>query len=111
LQIKLVRDVTNQFVISLKADAAKYEIDTWSTQYNDYVNWLRLPESPTPFVDNLAKTRGLSREELFKKIDIKVTVISTLQGVQHTFEDRLKAAATHDEMDSVVAEFQKNQPT
>jgi uncharacterized protein YidB (DUF937 family) len=62
-------------------------------------------------VDNLAKTRGLSREELFKKIDIKVTVISTLQGVQHTFEDRLKAAATHDEMDSVVAEFQKNQPT
>jgi hypothetical protein len=109
-QITAIRDATNKIVSTLKANAAKYEIDTWSTQYNDYVNWLRAPESPTPFTDNLAKTRGLTREELFKKIDNKVIAISTLQGIQHAFEDKLKAATTQSEMDSVVTEFNNSKP-
>lgn len=96
------RNDFNLKIEQIKKDNAAYEIDTWNIQNNEWTMYIANNESTTPYVNALAEARGISREELMEKIGIKIIAIATLQGTQHSIEDKIKLTETFEELNKII---------
>jgi len=101
-KIAAIRSYFGGKVAGLKADAAPYEVETWSVQTAEYSAWAANNATPTPYVSALAAARGMPLAALMGKIGFKVAGLASIQGAQQALEDVVKAATTEAEVDAVV---------
>lgn len=77
------------------------EKQTWAKQQDEVAAYLADNSAPTPTLDGLAQSRGISREEMLEKAVAKVTAFEPLSvaivGRQQAYEDMIKAIAADDE--------------
>lgn len=97
-----IRAHFEQIMMGVRATVAEYEVQTWDTQREELVRYLRDPQEPTPYVDALAAARGETRDTLFPKIQGKVQQLAAIQGTQQALEKRVEAAATMSELENIV---------
>ncbi len=78
-----------KIIDDIKSKYSPYELESFVDQRNEWRIYKQDPTSITPFVDAIAKARGITREILFEKIEKKVLSIATLQGLQKLEEQKL----------------------
>lgn len=86
---KVNQDFTNS-VNSLTTSIPKDEIATWTKQENEARAWLIDNNTPTPLIDAICSSRGVSKEYLVSKIiekaDAYTVAIGTLTGIRQKQE-------------------------
>lgn len=111
LKQQLIDKINNSYSTKVKEIASKYpdtERDTWSIQQSEWTEWIKNPSSTkTPFVDTLAQARGISREEMLKRIGENVKLFAYLLGLKQQFLDKAKKAKTEDELKNIEKEITK----
>ena len=104
---QLVKDTVQSLVDKIKSKYAQFEVESFLDQREEWRRWISDPNAPTPYVDALAAARGISKEELMKRIGRKVTALATLQGKQQALIDKIEAATTIEELEMIDQELQK----
>lgn len=102
-KIAAIRAYFGNMVDALKADAAPYEVETWSVQTAEYSAWMADNATATPYVSALAAARGLTLDALMGKIGAKVAGLATIQGTQHALETAANAATTEAQLQEILA--------
>ena len=105
ISFKLKENFSNTIKL-ITSKYAEYELESWETQRQEWVNWSNNNKRKTPYIDQLAASRGISRLELLQKVGRKVTAIAAIQGQQHAKEDAIAAATNHDELDIVNIDYE-----
>jgi hypothetical protein len=82
------------------------EISTFDKQEAEARAYTADPEAPTPLLSALAKARGLSMDELVKRVLIKADAFAaasgSIIGQRQALEDRLDACRTLEEVQGIV---------
>ncbi len=101
---KCFRDSIN----GLTTGYSKEEIDTWDIQYNEAKRWEADNTVATPFLDNLATNRGITRDVVIQRVLSKASTfqyaVSVYLGYKQRLEDMVTAATTMDDLDLIVWE-------
>ena len=94
---------------ALKALTTTYpdrEISTFDKQEAEARAYMADPTAPTPLLSALAKARGLSMDELVKRVIAKADAFATASGYiigqRQALEDRLDTCKTLEEVQSIV---------
>lgn len=101
-KIAAIRAHFGNMVDALKADAAPYEVETWSVQTAEYSAWVADNFTPTPYISALAAARGLTLDALMGKLGAKVAGLATIQGTQHALETAANAATTEAQLQEIL---------
>jgi len=101
-KIAAIRAKFDGLVAGLKADAAPYEVETWSVQTAEYSAWMANSATATPYVSALAAARGVPLPDLMAKIGMKVAGLASVQGAQQALEAAVKAAVDEAAVDAVA---------
>lgn len=104
---QLVKDTVQSLVDQIKGKYAQFEVESFLDQREEWRRWVADKNAPTPYVDALAAARGISKEELMKRIEKKVTALATLQGKQQALIDKIEAATTIEELEAIDEELRK----
>jgi len=104
---QLVKDTVQSLVDQIKGKYAQFEVESFLDQREEWRRWVADSNAPTPYVDALAAARGISKEELMKRIGKKVTALATLQGKQQALIDKIEAATTIEELEAIDEELRK----
>lgn len=82
------------------------EIQSWATQESEAKAYQANQEAPTPYIDSLAKARGVEKGELVAKILEKAQVFSTLSatltGSRQKCEDAITKAQSSQELEAII---------
>lgn len=82
------------------------EIQSWATQESEAKAYQNNQEAPTPYIDSLAKARGVEKGELVAKILEKVQVFSTLSatltGSRQKCEDAIAKSQNAKELEAII---------
>lgn len=82
------------------------EISTFDKQEAEARAYMADPEAPTPLLSALAKARGLSMDELVKRVIAKADAFAAASGYiigqRQALEDQLDACKTLEEVQSIV---------
>lgn len=82
------------------------ELLTFDKQEKEAREWTADNRVSTPFLDGLAKARGIDKADLvsrvIKKAEAFQTAISTLTGIRQKYEDEIEAAATVEDLEKIV---------
>lgn len=74
------------------------EIETWRIQQQEVEHWQNDNDSPTPFIDSIARASGEDREVIINSVIAKVdrykTKNSYLVGIRHKLQKEIEAANT-----------------
>lgn len=85
------------------------ELLTFDKQEKEAREWTEDNSTSTPFLDGLAKARGIDKANLvsrvIKKAEAFQTAISTLTGIRQKYEDEIDAATTAEEIEAIVPEY------
>ena len=86
------------------------ELLTFDKQEKEAREWTADNRVSTPFLDGLAKARGIDKADLvsrvIKKAEAFQTAISTLTGVRQKYEDEIDAATTVEELEKIVPVYE-----
>lgn len=86
------------------------ELLTFDKQEKEAREWTANNRVSTPFLDGLARARGIDKADLvsrvIKKAEAFQTAISTLTGVRQKYEDRIDAATTVEELEKIVPVYE-----
>lgn len=108
---QLIEKINNAYSAKIKEIASKYpntERDTWNIQQSEWTSWVQDSQnSKTPFVDTLAKARGITREEMLEKIGENVKLFAYLLGLKQQFLDKTNNATTENELESIEEGIKK----
>jgi hypothetical protein len=99
--IQKIRKHFDNVILSVKADSAKYEPETWEVQRIEYTSWLNNPATATPYLDTLAIVRGITKDEMMAKVGRKIMSFATLQGTQQALEKAVNSATTLEELNVI----------
>ena len=87
------------------------EADTWITQLDEAKLFKSDSNASVPFIENLAKIREITVDELATKIIEKVAsfnlTMSTMIGTKQKFSDKVKKANTNEELNDILNEINK----
>lgn len=93
----------------LTSKYSKHEKLSWPKQEAEALAYDKDPLADTPFLSELAQSRGISLEELvlkvLKNIEIYSKVSSNILGQQQHFEDVLRTATTIEEVAAIVVVY------
>ena len=82
------------------------EISTFDKQEAEARAYMADPEAPTPLLSALAKARGISMDELVKRVIAKADAFATASGYiigqRQALEDQLDTCKTLEEVQSIV---------
>lgn len=82
------------------------EIQSWATQESEAKAYQASQEAQTPYIDSLAKARGVERGELVAKILEKAQIFSTLSatltGSRQKCEDAIAKAQNAKELEAII---------
>ncbi|TLX54854.1 hypothetical protein DN824_20440 [Stutzerimonas nosocomialis] len=94
---------------ALTADYPQLEKDTWPTQDKESRAWVADQSSPTPWIDDAARERGLHREEYLRRTLVKARQFEILSafltGRRQRYEDQVKAASSQSELDAIIVDY------
>lgn len=86
------------------------ELLTFDKQEKEARGWTADNSVSTPFLDGLAKARGIDKADLvsrvIKKAEAFQTAISTLTGIRQKYEDEIAAATTVEELEKIVPVYE-----
>lgn len=86
------------------------ELLTFDKQEKEAREWTSDNSVSTPFLDGLAKARGIDKAALvsrvIKKAEAFQTAISTLTGIRQKYEDEIEAAATVEDLEKIVPVYE-----
>lgn len=87
------------------------EKDTWPTQDREIKAWVNDPENAsTPWIDAAATVRGVSRDDYLQRTLVKTQQFEQLSayltGLRQRYEDLIKASTTHEELESIVFNYE-----
>lgn len=99
----------NAATSSLVATYPSTELLTFDKQENEARVWKSDNSVATPFLDGLAKARGIDKAELVDRViakaDVFQTAVATLTGLRQKYEDQLGVATTAEEIEAIVPEY------
>lgn len=82
------------------------EIQSWATQESEAKAYQANQEAKTPYIDSLAKARGVEKTELVAKILEKAQIFSTLSatltGSRQKCEDAIAKAQNAKELEAII---------
>lgn len=82
------------------------EIQSWATQESEAKAYQASQEAQTPYIDSLAKARGVEKGELVAKILEKAQIFSTLSatltGSRQKCEDAIAKAQNAKELEAII---------
>lgn len=82
------------------------EIQSWATQESEAKAYQANQEAPTPYIDSLAKARGVEKGELVAKILEKAQIFSTLSatltGSRQKCEDAIAKAQNAKDLEAII---------
>lgn len=82
------------------------EIQSWATQESEAKAYQTSQEAQTPYIDSLAKARGVEKTELVAKILEKAQIFSTLSatltGSRQKCEDAIAKAQNAKELEAII---------
>lgn len=85
------------------------ELLTFDKQEKEAREWKNDNSSATPFLDGLAKARGIDKAELVDRVIAKAdafqTAIAALTGLRQKYEDQLDLAQTAEDIAAIVPEY------
>lgn len=103
IEINMAADKTMAALISTYPER---EISTFDKQEAEARAYIADPEAPTPLLSALAKARGLSMDELVKRVLVKADAFATASGFiigqRQALEDQLDTCKTLEEVQSIV---------
>lgn len=103
IEINMAADKTIAALISTYPER---EISTFDKQEAEARAYIADPEAPTPLLLALAKARGISMDELVKRVIAKADVFATASGYiigqRQALEDQLDTCKTLEEVQSIV---------
>lgn len=86
------------------------ELLTFDKQEKEAREWTADNSVSTPFLDSLAKARGIDKADLvsrvIKKAEAFQTAISTLTGVRQKYEDEIEAATTVEDLEKIIPMYE-----
>ena len=87
----------------------EFEIQTWAIQGNEAKLWQADSASPTPVLDKIASSRGISAEKLkaaaLRKTLAYETLTAHIAGQRQALQSKIEAAKTQAELDKIKIEF------
>lgn len=103
IEINMAADKTMAALISTYPER---EISTFDKQEAEARAYIADPEAPTPLLLALAKARGISMDELVKRVIAKADAFATASGYiigqRQALEDQLDTCKTLEEVQSIV---------
>lgn len=85
------------------------ELLTFDKQEKEARQWKADSSAATPFLDGLAKARGIDKDELVDRVIAKAdafqTAVATLTGLRQKYEDQLALAQTAEDIAAIVPEY------
>lgn len=91
------------------------EIQSWATQESEAKAYQNSQEAPTPYIDSLAKARGVEKGELVAKILEKAQIFSTLSatltGSRQKCEDAIAKAQNAKDLEAIIFSPKADQET
>lgn len=108
-KLKEINDLCQKNIDILTADYPEAELLTFDKQESEARAWLKDKTLETPFLSALAVSRGLSLDELAKKVVEKADAFTLASGVligqRQKYEDELKKAETIQDVMKIVPEY------
>lgn len=101
ISIKLIQDYYDDLVDQIHGTEARFEVESYRTQELEWRAYLADNSASTPYCDQLAASRGITKSELMTKIGNKIISFATLQGQLHNYEDAVKACTTTAELEAL----------
>ena len=100
-------DVATSSLVSTYPDT---ELLTFDKQEKEAREWKADNSVETPFLDGLAKARGIDKAELVDRVIAKADAfekaVATLTGLRQKYEDQLALAKTAEDIAAIVPEYQ-----
>lgn len=108
-KLEEIRNATNVYMKQLKKGFSDAEMETWSRQENGVKllsENINSEEYDAQWVKSLAQTRGISLEEQMQRISYASSMMNEyayrLVGYQQSLEDRVNAATSVEEVESIT---------
>lgn len=102
-----INAAADKAIATLTATYPDREISTFDKQEAEARAYSADPTAPTPLLSALAKARGLSMDDLVKRVLIKADTFAAASGYiigqRQALEDRLNACKTLEEVRSIFA--------
>lgn len=101
-----INAAADRAIATLTATYPDREISTFDKQEAEARAYMADPTAPTPLLSALAKARGLSMDELVKRVIAKADAFATASGYiigqRQALEDQLDTCKTLEEVQSIV---------
>lgn len=109
LKLEEINTAADSAISKIVSTYPEKEIDSFGKQELEARAYLKNPESPTPFLSILAKTRGIALPDLVNKVILKADKFSILSariiGQRQALEDKLKICTTIDEVKAITVDI------
>lgn len=101
-----INAAADRAIATLTATYPDREISTFDKQESEARAYMADPEAPTPLLSALAKARGISMDELVKRVIAKADAFAAASGYiigqRQALEDQLDTCKTLEEVQSIV---------
>lgn len=101
-----INAAADRAIATLTATYPDREISTFDKQEAEARAYMADPEAPTPLLSALAKARGISMDELVKRVIAKADAFAAASGYiigqRQALEDQLDTCKTLEEVQSIV---------
>lgn len=101
-----INKAADKIMAALVSTYPDREISTFDKQEAEARAYMADPEAPTPLLSVLAKARGISMDELVKRVIAKADAFATASGYiigqRQALEDQLDTCKTLEEVQSIV---------
>lgn len=101
-----INAAADRTIATLTATYPDREISTFDKQEAEARAYMADPEAPTPLLSALAKARGISMDELVKRVIAKADAFAvasgSIIGQRQALEDRLDACTTLEEVQGIT---------
>lgn len=101
-----INKAADKIMAALISTYPDHEISTFDKQEAEARAYMADPTAPTPLLSALAKARGLSMDELVKRVIVKADAFAVASGYiigqRQALEDQLDTCKTLEEVQSIV---------
>ena len=112
LKASKLAEINSEYEVATSALVSTYpdtELLTFEKQEAEARAWKADNSASTPFLDSLARARGIDKAELVERVIIKAeafqTAVATLTGLRQKYEDQLVLALTAEDVAAIKPNY------
>lgn len=112
LKYTKLSEINGKYEVATSSLVSTYpdtELLTFDKQEKEAREWKADNSVETPFLDGLAKARGIDKAELVDRVIAKAdafeTAVATLTGLRQKYKDQLALAKTAEDIAAIVPEY------